>query len=103
VVQSSQIAYRQVAISDVLGLHLRAASRFVKSAQAFQSAVKVCSNGIIADGRSVLDLLSLGAGCGTTLTVEAQGCDAEDAVAVLANLFSAQSHESEVSIGEVSS
>jgi phosphocarrier protein HPr len=101
VVQNSQVAYRQVAIGNVLGLHLRAADKFVRSAQAFQSAVKVCSNGIIADGRSILDLLSLAAGCGTMLTVEAQGCDAEDAVAALANLISAQSHESEVPTGKV--
>jgi phosphocarrier protein HPr len=103
VVQNSQVAYRQVAISDVLGLHLRAASRFVQSAQAFKSAVTVCSNGIRADGRSVLDLLSLSAGQGAILDVEAQGCDAEDAVAVLANLISAQSLESDLSIGEASS
>jgi phosphocarrier protein HPr len=100
VVQNLQVAYRQVAISNVLGLHLRAADKFVKSAQAFQSAVKVCSNGITADGRSILDLLSLAAGCGTILDVEAQGCDAEDAVAVQANLISGQSHESEVQCAE---
>ena len=89
VVQNLQVAHRQVAISNVLGLHLRAAYKFVKSAQAFESAIRVCSNGIIADGRSILDLLSLAADCGTILGVEAQGCDAEDAVTALANLISA--------------
>jgi phosphocarrier protein HPr len=103
VVQNLQVAYRHVAISNVLGLHLRAANNFVKSAQAFQSVVKVCSNGIVADGRSILDLLSLAAECGTTVAVEAQGCDAEEAVAALANLISAQSDEFEVQIGEASS
>ena len=100
VVQNFHVAYRQVAISNVLGLHLRAADRFVRSAQAFQSAVKVRSNGIVADGRSILDLISLAAECGTLLAVEAQGCDAEDAVDALANLISAQSHESEDQGGE---
>ncbi len=99
-VQNFHVAYRQVAVSNVLGLHLRAADKFVRSAEAFQSAVKVCSNGIIADGRSILDLLSLAAGCGTILGVEAQGCDAEDAVTALANLISAQSYESEEKGGE---
>jgi phosphocarrier protein HPr len=103
VIQNSQVAYRQVAISNVLGLHLRVANKFVTSAQAFQSAVRVCGNGVMADGRSILDLLSLAAECGTTLAVEAEGCDAEEAVAVLANLISAQPSESEVSIGEASS
>jgi phosphocarrier protein HPr len=103
VVQNSQVAYRQVAMSNVLGLHLRAADKFVTTAQAFESTVRVCSNGIVADGRSVLDLLSLAAGCGTILEVEAKGCDAEDAVAALSNLMSAQSLESDLSIGEASS
>ena len=58
----------------------------MRSEQAFQSDVKVCRNGIIADGRSILDLLTLAAECGTMLAVEAQGCDAEDAVAALANM-----------------
>jgi phosphocarrier protein HPr len=98
--QNFHVAYRQVAISNVLWLHLRAADKFVRSAQAFQSAVKVCSNGIIADGRSILDLLSLAAECGTMLAVEAEGCDAEDAVAALANLIAAQSHESEDQIAK---
>jgi phosphocarrier protein HPr len=95
VLQNSQVAFRQVAIGDVLGLHLRTAAKFVILAQAFQSVVKVRSNGTTADGKRILDLFNLAAGCGTMLTVEAEGCDAEDAVAALANLISAQSDESE--------
>ena len=83
----------------MLGLHLRAAHKFVRLAQAFQSDVKVRSNGIIADGGSILDLLSLAAECGTMLAVEGQGFDAEDAVAALANLISAQFNESEPHVG----
>lgn len=99
-VQTFHVARRQVAITNVLGLHLRAADKFVRSAQAFQSDVKVRSNGIAADGRSILDLLSLCAECGTMLAVEAQGFDAEDAVAALANVISAHSHESEAQVEE---
>jgi len=95
VAQNFHVARRQVAVSNVLGLHLKAAYKFVRSAQAFQSDVKVFGNGIIVDGTSILDLLSLAAECGTILAVEAQGFDAEDAVAALANLISAQSHEFE--------
>ncbi len=93
--QNLDIARRQVAVNNVLGFHLRFAGRFVKLASAFQSDVKVHCKGIIADGRSILSLLSLAAECGTTLALEAQGCDAEDAVAALATLISAQSHETE--------
>jgi phosphocarrier protein HPr len=99
--QNFHVARRQVAISNVLGLHMRAAYRFVRLAQLFQSEVKVCSNGMTADGRSILDLLSLAAECGTILAVEARGCDAEDTVAALANLISVQPLEFDDQIGKV--
>jgi phosphocarrier protein HPr len=89
VAQNFHVARRQVGVSNVLGLHLRVAGRFVKLANAFQSDVRVCCEGIIANGKSILDLLSLAAECGTMLALEAEGCDAEDAVAALANLISA--------------
>ena len=93
--QKVHIARRHVGVSNVLGLHLRVAGRFVKLANAFQSDVRVHCKGVRANGKSILDLLSLAAECGTMLALEAQGCDAEDAVAALANLISVQSHESE--------
>ena len=98
--QNFHVARRQVGVSNVLGLHLRVAGRFAKLASAFQSDVKVYCKGVIANGKSILSLLSLAAECGTMLAVEAQGTDAEDAVAALANLISAQSHESEDQIEE---
>ena len=98
--QNFRVARRQVGVSNVLGLHLRVAGKFVRLAQAFQSDVRVCYEGIIANGKSILDLLSLAAECGTMLALEAEGCDAEDAVAALANLISAQFHESEDRNGE---
>src|SRR5208283_569347 len=98
--QNFHVARRQVAVNNVLGLHLRAADKFVRMANAFQSDVRVCCEGIIANGKSILDLLSLAAECGTMLALEAEGCDAEDAVAALANLISDQSHESEDQGGE---
>ena len=98
--QNIHLAHRQVGVSNVLGLHLRVAGRFVKLANAFQSDVRVYCKGIIADGRSILSLLSLAAECGTMLALEADGCDAEDAVAALADLISAPSHDSEDQNGE---
>lgn len=86
--QNIHIARRQVAVNNVLGLHLRVAGRFVKLASTFQSEVEVHCNGIVANGKSILSLVSLGAECGTMLALEAQGCDAEDAVAALAILIS---------------
>ena len=98
--QKVHIARRHVGVSNVLGLHLRVAGRFVKLANAFQSEVRVHCNGVVANGKSILDLLSLAAECGTMLALEAEGCDAEDAVAALDNLISDQSHGSEDQKGE---
>jgi phosphocarrier protein HPr len=93
--QNFHIAHRQVGVSNVQGLNLRVADKIVKLANAFQSDVTICCKGIIANGKSILGLLGLAAECGTMLAVEAQGCDAEDAVAALANLISALSHGTE--------
>ena len=92
-VQNLHVARRQVGISSECGLHLRVADKFVNLANTFKSEVRVHCNEIIADGRSILGLLCLGTTCGTMLAVEAQGSDAEDAVTALANLISAQPHE----------
>ena len=86
--QNLQFARRQVGVSNVFGLHLRVADKFVRLANALQSEVRVYCTGIIANGRSILGLLGLTAECGRMLALEAESCDAEDAVA-------APSHESE--------
>jgi phosphocarrier protein len=93
--QNVQIARRQVGVSNVLGLHLRVADQFVRAAKAFRSDVRVHCEGAMADGKSILSLLSLAAECGAMLAIEAEGCDAEDAVGVLAGLISGWSSEPE--------
>ena len=71
--QNLNISRRQVGVSNVLGLHLRAADRFVRLATTFRSEIQVHCNGIVANGKSILSLLSLAAECGTVLALEAQG------------------------------
>jgi len=93
--QNIHFARRQVGVSDECGLHPRVAVNFVKLANSFQSEVWVHCKGITANGRSIPSLLSLAAECGTILALEAQGCDAEDAVVALADLISPETHESE--------
>ncbi len=89
------VARRQVGVGNVLGLHLRVADKFVRLANAFQSDVMVHCKGVGANGKSILSLLCLAAECGTMLAIEAEGYDAEDSVAALANLILDQQHESE--------
>ena len=91
----TQVARRQVEIVNALGLHLRPADKFVRLAHRFQSEVRVIHQGHEFNGKSILDLTSLAAECGTRLEVEARGPDAEAAVAALAELVSARFHETD--------
>jgi phosphocarrier protein len=83
-------ARRQVTLANPLGLHLRAADRFVRLARTFQSDIRVGCRGSQADGKGILDLLLLAAECGAILEIEARGPDAEATVAALAELVLGQ-------------
>jgi phosphotransferase system HPr (HPr) family protein len=74
---------RQAVIIDPLGLHLRPAARLVSLARSFRSEIRVHCKGTTADGKSILDLVTLAAECGTTLDIMAHGPDAHEAVAAL--------------------
>ncbi len=80
-------------IVNALGLHLRAADQFVRLAQQFQAEVRVSLEGKVANGKSILDLATLAAGCGCRLELEANGPDAEVALAALSGLIEARFHE----------
>jgi len=79
-------AERQVQIRNRLGMHARAAVRFVQIANTFRSEVKVIKDGQEANGKSIMGLLTLVAAHGTTMVVACEGEDAEAAVAALAEL-----------------
>ena len=91
----TQVARRQVEIVNALGLHLRPADKFVRLAHQFQSEVRVIHEGREFNGKSILDLTSLAAECGTRLDLEAHGPDADAALAALADLVSARFHETD--------
>jgi phosphocarrier protein len=78
---------RHVEITNPLGLHLRAAERFVRMAREFQANVRVARDGRKISGRSILDLMTLAAPCGCRLDLEADGPDAEAAVDALSALI----------------
>ena len=90
-----QVARRQVEITNALGLHLRPADKFVRLAHQFQSEIRVYHQGHEINGKSILDLTTLAAECGTLLDLEARGPDAEAAVDALAELVLAQFYENE--------
>ena len=97
--QDSHVARRQVEIKNAYGLHLRPADKFVRLAHQFQSEIRVGFRGRTYNGKSILDLTSLAAECGSQLELEARGPDAEAAVAALAELVLARFHEAEEGAG----
>jgi phosphocarrier protein len=72
-----------VVISNPLGLHARAAARFVHTASAFQARVRVTKGDREMDGKSIMGLLLLAAAQGTRVTISADGVDEVDAIATL--------------------
>ncbi len=86
-------ARRTVVILNALGLHLRPADRFVGLARRFAAEIWVHRDGRAADGKSILDLATLAAECGSRLQLEARGPDAEAALTALAELVAARFHE----------
>ena len=77
---------REVRISNRLGLHARAAARFVHTAARFQARITAGREGRVMDGKSILGILLLAASQGTLLELTAEGPDEEAAAAALAAL-----------------
>ena len=82
-------------VANRLGLHARAAARFVKLASRFESRITVSKDGSRVDGKSILSLLTLAAREGTRLRLAAEGNDAGDALAQLATLVRERFGETE--------
>ncbi|HKQ62938.1 MAG TPA: HPr family phosphocarrier protein [Candidatus Polarisedimenticolaceae bacterium] len=76
----------EVRVGNRLGLHARAAARFVHVANTFHAKVTVHKGGSRVNGKSILGLLTLAAACGARLRVQAEGRDEEQAVRELAAL-----------------
>ena len=77
---------REVTITNAQGFHARPAHLFVQLASQFQSRVRIIRGNEIIDGKSILDLLTLGAGNGTKLSLEVVGDDAQAACDALCKL-----------------
>lgn len=77
---------REVTVVNRLGLHARAAARFVQAAAQFRASIRVAVGERVMDGKSILGLLLLAAAQGTTLVIEADGADEDEALAGLVAL-----------------
>jgi phosphocarrier protein len=80
-------ARRTVEIVNERGLHARASAKFVKLASTFDAEITVAKDGSSVDARSIMGLMMLAAGIGSSVDIEAEGPDAEQAVAALADLI----------------
>jgi phosphocarrier protein len=83
------VTSREVRINNRLGLHARAAARFVQAANRFESKITLSREGKTMDGKSILGILLLAAAKGTLLRVAADGRDEEAAVRELSALIEA--------------
>jgi phosphocarrier protein len=79
-------AMERLQITNELGMHARAATKFVQTANRFKSKVTVEKDGQEVNGKSIMGVLMLVAAKGTWITVKAEGEDAPGALAALAQL-----------------
>jgi phosphocarrier protein HPr len=86
---------RTVRIENRLGLHARAAARFVHTAARFESRVTAGRDGRVMDGKSILGILLLGASRGTTIEITAEGNDEAEAIEALVALVEGHFGEAE--------
>ncbi len=84
---------RTVEICNERGLHARASAKFVKLAGDFDAEVSVSREGQTVDARSIMGLMMLAAGIGSTIEISAEGPEAKAAVAALGDLVAARFDE----------
>ncbi len=86
---------KTVTIRNKLGLHARAAVKFVNLANRFGASVKIVKDGDEIDGKSILGILTLAATQGTTIRLVTAGKDEEAAMAALMELIANRFDEKE--------
>lgn len=87
------ISRTTVEIVNERGLHARASAKFVKLAAAYESAVRVCREDQTVDALSIMGLMMLAAGLGSSIEIIGDGPDAEAAVTALKRLVESRFEE----------
>ena len=86
---------REIEIKNKLGLHARAAAKLVHCAARFKSDIKIRKGDEEVDGKSILGILLLAAGRGSTIKVKADGPDEREALDAIETLIDAKFDEAE--------
>ena len=81
-----EIVARTVTVNNPQGLHLRPADMFVRRANQFECSVALEKDGNSIDGKSILDIVTLAAECGSKVLITTNGPDAEEAMRALVEL-----------------
>ncbi|MFC7475077.1 HPr family phosphocarrier protein [Dankookia sp. GCM10030260] len=87
------ILRQTLVIKNSRGLHARAAAKLVTLAERFSACVQVSREGQKVPACSIMGLMMLGAGKGSTVEIEAEGWDAKEALEAVAGLVEAGFHE----------
>ncbi|OYW08651.1 MAG: HPr family phosphocarrier protein [Acidiphilium sp. 37-67-22] len=82
-----------VTITNTRGLHARAAAKLVTLAEKFSAALEVSRDGQTVSAQSIMGLMMLGAGLGSTVEIAAEGWDAKEALAAVVELVEAGFYE----------
>lgn len=86
---------KDITIINKLGLHARAAAKFVTLASQFESTIEVARGTQKVNGKSIMGVMMLAASKGTTLTVSADGPDEDQAIAQIESLIQDRFQEAE--------
>lgn len=85
---------KDLVIANRLGLHARAAAKFVHLASRFRSQIQLAKDGMSVDGKSILGLLTLAGSQGSSLKLRVEGEDEDEAARELIGLVEGQFGES---------
>ena len=77
---------REATIVNSEGLHARPAARIVRLASTFNSEIEISKDGVGVNGKSIMGVMMLAAECGSSITIRAQGPDAQQAAEALVEL-----------------
>lgn len=86
---------RDVEIINKLGMHARAAAKFVKLASGFDSLIEIERKDRRVNGKSIMGVMMLAAGKGSQVTIYAEGSDAEESLDQLEQLINNRFDEDE--------
>ncbi len=85
---------REATVVNPLGLHARPAAQLVRLASSFASDIHLVKDGVPVNGKSIMGVMMLAAECGSTITIRADGRDADAAILAIVELIAAGFGES---------